>query len=255
MTIVDTFINERYPIRILEHRAKFHSTRPTWEATRLASMHDLLQPGWTVYDVGAEEGDFTALYRGWVGDTGTVVAVEPSTCYWPAIRKTWEENGFAGAPICVTAFAGDRTYFPQFSDHFTQGDYDQIILGPNGWPVCSAGPIIPDCGFRALCERTLDTPGWRLDDLADAYDAPPNAITMDIEGAEWHALSGCERLVAPGGPQPLIWVSVHDENMINAYGKQFSDIIRLVLSWDYTYEYVGCHGGEDFWLFGPAGAL
>lgn len=251
MTFVDTAINERYPIKILEHRAEFHRVRPTWEATRLESMYDLVQPGWTVFDVGAEEGDFTALYRQWVGDTGTIVAIEPSPCYWPAIRATWEINGFTDPPLCVPAFAGDHTYVPEWGDKWNEDQAAFIGIAEDGWPRASIGEIIPDCGFRALCERQPDTPGWRMDDLADHLGVIPDALTFDIEGAEWHALSGCERLVAPDGPRPVFWVSVHDENMINAYGKQFSDIIRLVISWNYDYRYIGSHGGEDFWMFTP----
>lgn len=248
---IDTFINERYPIRLLDHRVEFHRVRPKWESERLESMYAIVQKGWTIFDVGAEEGDFTALYRSWVGDTGLIVAVEPSPCYWPAIRATWEGNDFDIPPDCVPAFAGDRTYIPEESAFW--GDAQRQAIAPlhDGWPACSIGPIIPDCGFRMLCERQPDTPGWRMDDLADHLDVIPDAIMFDIEGAEWHALAGCERLVAPDGPRPVFWVSVHDENMIHAYDHQFSDIIRLVISWNYDYRYLGTHGGEDFWLFTP----
>lgn len=251
MTTSPTLINERYPINLLPHRVDFHAARPTWESDRLDSMYEMGLTGWTIFDVGAEEGDFTSLYRSWVGDNGTIVAIEPSPCYWPAIRATWEGNGFAGLPICVPAFACDRTYVPEWSDKWKNSHAATIKIADDGWPRASTGPIVPDCGFRMLCERQPDTPGWRMDDLSDFLGVTPDAIMFDIEGAEWHALSGCERLVAPDGPRPVFWVSVHDENMINAYGKQFSDIIRLVISWNYDYRYLGTHGGEDFWLFTP----
>lgn len=252
MNVQDTKINGLYPIKLLPHRVKFHVERPTWEAERLAAMYELVKPGQVVYDVGAEEGDFTALYRSWVGDDGVIVAIEPSTGYWPAIRATWEGNGFDDVPLCVTAFAGDKTYIPRESVHWTHERRLALSMDDDsGWPVASQGPVVPDVGFAMLNERQADIPGWTMDDLAYHLNEPPDHIVFDIEGAEWHAMTGCQRLCQEGGKRPMLWVSVHEPHMAEAYDRRMGDIIRLVISWDYSYRYLGTHGGEDFWLFRP----
>lgn len=237
-------------VDLLPHRMAFHEARPTWETERLASMRERVRPGWTIYDCGAEEGDFTALYRHMVGPEGAVVAVEPEPRYWPAIRRTWELNGFGDAPLCIPAFVGDTSHWPELGDKFKQEHEEAIRLLPDGWPACAYAAVIPDAGFRMLCERQEDTPVWRLDDLARLVQ--PDAIVLDVEGAEWHAMAGLQGVIDAGGT-PLVWVSVHEENMLRAYGHSLGDLIRLAISWGYGYEYLGTHGGEDFWLFAPAG--
>lgn len=246
-----SWINGKYEIKLLPHRMEFHHARSGWEAERLESMFEIVQPGWCIWDVGAEEGDFTALYKIWTG--GEIVAIEPSPGYWPAIRQTWELNELGPPPICIPAFAGAETQYPPYSDFFTLQHEQDITIAPDGWPYASRWPVRPDYGFRMLCEREKDTPTWSLDDLAVLAVAPmPHAIVMDIEGAEYDALLGCERLCGLfSGVRPILWVSVHETNMMNAYGHEFGDIIRLVTGWDYGYRYLGTHGGEDFWLFSP----
>ena len=40
-------------------------------------IEDLIRPGMTVVDVGANSGEFTRLFRQAVGPDGVVVAIEP----------------------------------------------------------------------------------------------------------------------------------------------------------------------------------
>lgn len=251
MNVVPTKINGIYPIKLLPHRVMFHVERPTWEAERLAAMSMFVRRGQVVYDVGAEEGDFTALYGSWVGPTGRVVAIEPSTGYWPAIRATWEGNELGMPPMCVVGFAGDQTYEPPESDAWNEQRRHLMEVRVDGWPRCSNGPIVPDFGFSMLNERQADVPGWRMDDLAQATGLIPDHVVFDIEGAEWHAMTGCQALCDRYGQRPMLWVSVHEPHMAEAYDRRMGDIIRLVVSWDYLYRYLGTHGGEDFWLFYP----
>lgn len=248
---VPTLINRAYEVELLPHRVEFHDARPRWEFERLESMSELVQPGWTIYDVGAEEGDFTALYRQWVGDTGQVVAVEPSPGYWPAIRATWEGNGFGPPPVPVCAFASDLTAMPVPGPHWDHRAAEAIEVVEDGWPRCSVGVIVPDFGFRHLAQQTADTPQWRMDDLADSLGLAPDAIVFDIEGAEWHALVGCDRLLTQGAKRPLVWVSVHEPTMLEWYDRRLGDIVRLMDAHDYRGEYLGTSGGEDYWLFAP----
>jgi len=250
MEAVDARINDVWPLRLMPHRAEFHASRPLWEHGRLASMYEALEPGWTVYDVGAEEGDFTSLYRSWVGGQGRVVAVECSPGYWPAIRQTWEANAYPEPPACYVGFASDETAWPPYSVHWTP-DIEAAFLPEvepafTGWPICSVGEVVPDYGFRALCERKADTPQWRL----DALPFEPDAITMDVEGAEWHVLAGAERWLTDA--RPLVWVSVHEDNMLSAYGRTLADIHRLMDFYRYDPTELPWNGeGERFWLYEP----
>ena len=113
-----------------------------------------MEPGMTVYDLGAESGDFTALYRSWVGPSGLVVAVEPSPPYWPSIRQTWEANDFGPPPAWFSGFVSDVTDLTPPLDEMA----DQRENDGTGWPQSSNGPVVPDFGFRHLCQQADSTP-------------------------------------------------------------------------------------------------
>lgn len=234
-------INDRWELMLPEFRRQFHSDRPEWEAGRLASCAETMFPGAVVWDIGAEQGDFTALYRQWVGPGGRVVAVEPSPPYWPCVRQTWEANGFGEPPGWFVGFASNETSGAQVRS--TVADEP----GPDGWPACSVGQIIPDFGFRHLAQQTNETPQVRLDELAEPA---PDVITIDIEGAEWHCLSGCAGLFET--VRPLIYVSVHDRPIVEWYDRTFLDLHRLMLGFDYDGTFLPYLGeGETMWLYAP----
>lgn len=246
-----SLINGLYEVAMLPDRISFHAMRPNWEAERLACMSQRITPGMTVFDIGAESGDFTALYRSWTGPTGTIVAVEPQPRYWPSIRQTWELNfGFGVPPRNVVGFASDKTVVPERGPSWTAHDEALTHLGAHGWPKCSDGTVVPDFGFKHLCQQSTECPQWRLDDLAAHLGLRPDAIVIDIEGAEWHAIQGCEGLIQPDGCRPLLYVSVHEATMFDWYGHFTGEIIKHLRFHGYREELLGWNG-EDYWFFYP----
>lgn len=140
----ETLINGRWPLNLLEHRAA-RPEWPFWEAHTLALANHLIQPGWVVWDVGAEEGDFPALYGTWGAE---VVLIEPNPNVWPQIRLHWEANVDYSPLRCVVGLASDRTTYAN--------DYDTGFEGV--WPNVSKGEIKPDHGFRHIWEHSEVSP-------------------------------------------------------------------------------------------------
>lgn len=234
-------INDRWALIMPRHRVDFHAARPLWEAGRLASCYERIEPGMVVYDVGAEHGDFTALYRSWGAD---VAPFEPSPPYWPCIRETYEANGFGTPRALFGGFAGDET----------AGEGNPTVVR-DGWPLDAWEPNSDeDIGqFRHLAQDTA-TPRTRLDDFAIATRVVPEVIVIDIEGAEYRALVGCEALLKT--IRPLLYVSVHDIGEWNSlggwYGKTAEDLHTLMATFDYKATLLPGHGeGEHFWLYEP----
>lgn len=239
-------INDRWQVKLPDFRVDFHAIRPLWEAGRMARCFEEIQPGMTVVDIGAEHGDFTALYRSWVGDTGTVIPVEPSH-YWPCIRQTWEHNNFANPPAAsFVGFISERTVLETPENDPDAG----LILG--AWPV-AADPgveIVPDFGFRHLAQDTQRTKEIRLDDLSVMCGLDFDVIVMDIEGAELRALRGLSGIIDQG-KYPTVFVSVHEPTMLDWYNDTLNDIhVQMA---DYGYpdgEELPYHGeGETFWMW------
>lgn len=233
----DGKINDRWSLVMPDFRVEFHAVRPLWEASRLAAMADVVEIGQTVIDCGAEHGDFTALYRQWVGDAGAVVPVEPQSIYWPCIRETWKANGYPEIPPCYRGFVDD------------QGT-EQSGLHFGNWPDAGNPEVIADPGFLHLSSRDMTVPRISLDHLSAGLPATPDHVVLDIEGAELLALQGARRLMS--SVRPTMWVSVHEPPLWEWYGATPADIEQYAYTLDYSVEILPSNGeGEQFWVLRP----
>lgn len=214
-----------------EFRVAFHQARPDWERGRLESVHERLKPGMRVFDIGAEHGDMTTLYRSWGAD---VVPIEPSPPYWACIRRTYEANGFDPPPAWFNGFAADMT---------RRGPDD---FGEHDWPPGSLALVIPDYGFRHLAQDS-ETPRITIDDLA-ALTGSPDALMVDVEGAEHAVLTGARNVLASG--DVLVWVSVHEPTMLDWYSRTLDNLHALMDGVGYVGMLLPSHGeAEVFYLF------
>lgn len=225
-------INGRWELLLPDHRADVHEQHPRWEEARLDSMAANIRPGMVVYDVGAEEGDLTALYRSWVGPEGTVVPIEPQPAYWPSIRACLTMNGWAVPQGGLVGFASDVTDLTP-----PACDIEGALYPCSGlWPPCSEGEIAPAFGFRHVHETAAITPRITIDDLAVILGGAPDVLTIDVEGAELVVLRGAEMVVSEA--RPLIWVSVHPELMFLHQGQYEAEVHSWLGAHNYAIEHL-----------------
>ena len=123
----------------------------------------LLKPGDTFIDVGANIGVHVARAAQLVGSSGRVIAVEPNTENCRLLLLTIQKNSFHNVTLIPSALSdtGDWTWF---------GTH----IGSNGGALpCNNETLIEGFGFIV--------PIRRLDDIA-----PPGTtvIKIDVEGAE-----------------------------------------------------------------------
>lgn len=234
--VTDVMVNGRWPLTLPKHRVGHWRDNPVWEPERLASMRRNLHPGMVVWDIGAEQGDLSALYATWVrgctdttcpcqdGDSchyedarlpsgeiseaserppgwqrGGVVLVEPAPWYWPTIRETFEANHLRPPLGAACGFVSDVA------------DPDRHLV-LHGWPDEAKGESTGFQAFQSVIGAT--TRRTTLDAMAEHL--PCDAISMDIEGAEYLAMRGAHRILSE--LRPLIWISVHAEAMFNDHG-------------------------------------
>jgi FkbM family methyltransferase len=76
-----------------------------YEADLTSAFGELLQPGQTFVDVGANEGWFSMLAAKLIGPSGRVLACEPQERLWPVIIKNIFLNGFANVQLLPFAIA------------------------------------------------------------------------------------------------------------------------------------------------------
>lgn len=223
--MIDTTINGRWTLKLPEHRAErpeWDIKNGGWEVERLEALHDTIKPGMMVFEVGAEEGDMTALLGQWVGTDGTVFMFEPNEKVWPNVKAIWEANEIPAKFWTFSGFAADTTT-PK-----TPGQ-----LTGNCWPSGAKGELIGDHGFLNLSERP-DVPRVTIDYVVTTYLVKPDVINIDCEGSELRVLKGAETYLI--NSMPIVFVSVHDAFMHTMYDEYAVDLFKYMKDLGYKYE-------------------
>jgi len=207
---------------------------PYWERERVASMAEHLQPGMTLFDVGTEQGWCNLLYADMVGPENMVL-IEPTPSFWPNIRHTWERNFDVPPKGCYDVLVSDKTT--------TQGPWWC------GWPGYSNGPLIDRNSYRYIHNNDTDpVPEMRLDDIVFRSQTVPDAITIDVEGAEHLVLEGAAHTLV--AHRPPVWVSIHPDMMLKHYGALDTDLHDFMGEIGYHAELLAIDH-EEHWLFTP----
>ena len=145
----------------------------TYELEKQKLLERIVQPGMTVYDIGAQAGFYTFLCSKLVGDTGRVIAFEPSISEARYLLEHVRINQLANVSI-VQAAVGASTSLSGFSSD------------------------------RAICQNRLTAENDKLLVPVISLDSvtlpPPDVIKMDIEGGESDALKGARTLLVKHKP-------------------------------------------------------
>ncbi len=167
--------------------------RGTYEPVTSGLVTAALGGGDTFLDVGANAGHYTFLAAREVGASGHVHAIEanPSTAQVLADDVSW--NALTDVVSVHNLAAFDRSSrLPLY-----------VKDGPSPIGMCS---IRPSQGSRAV-EHVDAMP---LDELLP--DAEPAVIKVDVEGADFRALSGMRRMIERSRPR-LVVVEAEDEQL------------------------------------------
>ena len=238
-----TRINDTFTMRLPSHRAIQYMNPDgggKWEAERLAAMHATIKPSDVVYDIGAEQGDMSALLASWAF-SGALVAIEPNPWVWPCIKAIFDENDLTPPAATYVGFVGSDPMVPTNPDGIRRGFF-------RGWPDCATGVIDPAAGFAHMAQEQDRVPTTTVDALVAKTGLVPNVITMDTEGSEWHVLRGAQRTLVQH--RPTVFVSVHDEFLADLYGQTPEDVLHLMGKAGYDAELLAVDH-EEHWRYTP----
>lgn len=154
----------------------------TYEPEQTRLFGEQLRPGATLLDVGAHVGYYTLLAARLVGSGGRVYAFEPNPRNCEFLRRHVAANGCANVRVEEAAVA-DTNGVARFD----------FGTGSGTGHLAESG---------AVEVRTL-----RLDDFCHDHDVKPDAIKIDVEGAELDVLRGAEQAIVAHGP--TIFLSTH----------------------------------------------
>ena len=140
----------------------------------------LLRPGMNVLDLGANIGFFSLLAASLVGPTGHVLAVEPNPANARLLEASRRANGFDQLSILQVAASSANGL---------------LVLHTTYSNGTTAG--LPDDIAAVLNAQTV--PALRLDDVLPS-DRAVGLVKIDVEGAEYLALRGCEAMLRRDRP-------------------------------------------------------
>lgn len=173
-----------------------------------AVLSKYLQPGMTMFDIGANIGFFSLLSARLLGNAGRVTAFEADPEIAERLRENVARN--QGAPIAVEGKAVWSSSNPVF---FARADAE----------------VSPDRGLGHVIDNDADksAPGTiRVEAVSvDEYvskSGAPDFIKCDVEGAEVEVFRGAEKLL--NKKPPLILCEMHGVDNRRTLSKVFADL-------------------------------
>ena len=165
----------------------------TYEPELQWALGELLKPGMTAFDVGANIGYITLMLAGAVGPTGSVVAFEALPANVTRLEQNLGLNGMDGrvmvVPMAVAGGEGTITFQVHAS-------------GGMGKAAGSAGRA------QEAYQTEIAVPCTSLDAyIYERRNPAPRIVKMDIEGGEVLALPGMRRLLREA--RPTLMMELH----------------------------------------------
>jgi FkbM family methyltransferase len=194
-----------FEIRLRRHRSYWIRSPLSQERLMLGYLKRLIQPGDTVYDVGANVGLYTRFMSRF--GAGKTVAFEPMSENIALLKRNVSLAKGDADKIQIMAFAVGDTDGSELLqiDNVMSGtaSLDRVLGGQ-----ASFGRKF--YGYGPLTERVRVA---KLDSLVFGENLPPpRVMKIDIEGAEMLALRGAERVLREHHPD--LAIELHGENMV-----------------------------------------
>jgi FkbM family methyltransferase len=196
-------------------------------------MEQHLQKGDVLFDVGTEQGWCNLAYAQIVG-AENMVLIEPTVEFWPNIKALWEKNFSVKPKAFLNALCSDK-------------DTGTITKAQTkSWPASASGDLIDRNKYQYIHENSEGIPEITLDTFVQVSGVVPDAVTIDVEGAELLVLKGAEQTLKTHHPK--LFVSIHDDLGLRDYGVHPWQTIAYLATLGYQGEYLATDH-EAHWYF------
>jgi FkbM family methyltransferase len=165
----------------------------TRELDHKAMLEQVLKPGMTVFDIGANIGYYVMMELGLIGAAGRMVAIEPSPANVALLRRNLALNGAEGRVTLVEGAVSNRAEERRF---FLSEQSNLNTFHTDG----AAGLHLSG---ESISVRTFTVP-----QLAEQHGGP-DLIRMDVEGHEVEVIEGLLPAVEAGSMAPMIIFETH----------------------------------------------
>lgn len=207
-------------VRLRQHLGLVARGAKAYESRYVEVLRRCINPGETVFDVGANIGFYSVLFSRWVGPQGKVIAFEPDPDNVALLRRNLELNGCANSTVREVAL-GRAQEASVFSRDPTTGATGHLGRGP------TYGETLFGVGREFLIPVKTET----IDAEAQSLGGP-DVVKLDIEGGEYEVLCGGSRVLREQRPLVISELSAWGDD--GTYGKaRVSLAIELFLDLDY----------------------
>jgi FkbM family methyltransferase len=198
--------------------------RGYFEPSTVKAYRELVRPGSTVIDIGANVGAHTLHLARSVGPTGRVIAFEPSAGAFARLARN-------------TAINPDLE--PRISLHQTM-----LLASPTAPlppSVVSSWPLLPraqlDPVHPGLATSTVGANATTLDDAMQALDiVDVDFIKLDVDGFELDVLQGAEGVLSKSIPPILCELA---PSVLDGLGRRVEDVVDLLITHEYRLSAIG----------------
>jgi FkbM family methyltransferase len=190
-------------VEVHEHRMYLDSRdslnllkRGTAEDYQTELMKEYIHTGATVLDIGANIGYYTLLFARWVGPEGTVHAFEPAPENYAILTKNIAMNGYANVATHQLAVSDRTADGALYLSDENKGDHR----------IWDSGEQRENVAIRMV----------KLDEIFQDLGTRVDLVKLDIQGAEFAAVSGMTELLRLN-PQAVLFTEF-DPSFLTAFG-------------------------------------
>ena len=166
----------------------------TYEPDLQEAAQQFIQPGMTVYDVGANIGYISLIAARLTGDSGRVYSFEALPKNIERLKGNVQLNHLEGRVRVIHAAVTDSTGEAVFLAHESG----------------AMGKALGSAGRETQYAAELRVPAVALDDFVyKEGNLPPQVVKLDIEGGEGMALRGIRRILKE--VHPILMIELHGQ--------------------------------------------
>jgi FkbM family methyltransferase len=189
-------------------------------------LKSVLRQGDVVIDVGANFGFHTILASRLVGNTGRVMAFEPS----PENLKLLRYH-------CGANFLRNVQVYPDAVGNVANSSVE-FVLVDGGKHSSNSLTIAGEVPHISEQQKTvIQVPMTTIDETCRKTGVRPKLIKIDVEGAELFVLEGARQVIEQD--RPIILIGVHPFWMAN--GQTLDDIIDFFNTYNYEIKHFDGH--------------
>jgi FkbM family methyltransferase len=188
-----------------------------YEPNEFCLLSRLLKPGMTFIDIGANMGLYTLFAARRIGESGCVVAIEPSTREMRILTNNVEQN----------ALRSVKLYPMAVSDRESEAELLVASLQNSGHNTLGA------FGYNTALDHKEKVRAMRLDELVQSEKlSRVDVIKMDIEGAELAAMRGAGDTLQRFRPVMLFELS---DRALQHQNSTSADVLALLGQYGYSF--------------------